>query len=97
MALSPNEIGYFIEQVKLAGLSFSVAQEDVDAVACALTSTFGYRCSPPSNPMADGGSATLQSMCTSQDCPVDEDGECTLYPGSGVSGEPAESIPGCST
>jgi hypothetical protein len=94
-AISSNEIGYFIEQVKFAGLSFGVAQENVEAVASVLTSTLGYRCRPPTNPMADGGDATLQSICTTQECPVDEDGECALYPGSGVSVEPAESIPGC--
>jgi hypothetical protein len=96
MSLSPAQIGYFIQQVGLAAASFGVAEDDVQAVGCALSSTFGYRCSPPTDPLTGPG-AMLQSICTDQSCPVDTGSICGLYPGGmGISPEPAESTPGCS-
>ena len=95
MALSPAQVGYFIQQVGLAAASFGVTDDDVQAVGCALSSTFGYRCSPPTDPLMGPGPSS-QSICTAEDCPVDVGGVCALYPGgTGISQEPAENTPGC--
>lgn len=95
MALKPSQVGYFIQQVGLAAASFGVADEDVQAVGCALSSTFGYRCSPPTDPLTGPGPSS-QSICTAENCPVDVGGVCALYPGgSGISPEPADNTPGC--
>lgn len=45
MALDTNEVGYFIQNVGLAALSFGVTQDDVNTVGMVLMQYFGYRCS----------------------------------------------------
>ena len=99
MELSPAQIGYFIEQVGLSAASFGVDASDVAAVGCALSSTFGYRCSAPTDPVMGGAGPMFQSICTAEECPIDPvASSCPLYPGgTGISPEPREALasPGC--
>jgi hypothetical protein len=94
MALDPNEIGYFIQNVGLAALSFGVTQDDVNTVGSVLMQYFGYRCSPPLDIV--GWGPELQSICADKMCPKDPNSVCKLYPWYGVSPEP-QSAPGCSS
>jgi len=93
MALDANDIGYFIQNVGLAAASFGVAESDVAAVGCALSSTFGFACSPASDPLMVG-EPRLQSICTDESCPRDQGAVCGAYPGGGFSVQPVEGVPG---
>ncbi|KAJ3579979.1 hypothetical protein NPX13_g586 [Xylaria arbuscula] len=90
MALDPSEVGYFITQVGLAASSFGVADSDIQAVATALNSLFGYRCAPPTTVIESQG-AQLQAICIDDACPIAEDATCGQYepiiePSSAASG-----------
>lgn len=87
MALDPNELGYFIQQVGLAATSFGVEVEDVAPVAEALGKLFGYRCSPPTVVIPAQGT-TLNSICQAADCPLDAMATCAAYPNNGTVMEP---------
>lgn len=87
MNLSPAELGYFIQQVGLAATSFGVTTEDVTAVATALNTLFGYRCSPPTVVIPEMG-ATLNSICQNEKCPLDPMATCAAYPNNGVAVAP---------
>ena len=63
MALDNAEVGYFINNVGLAALSFGVSSSDVAAVGTALMNAFGYRCLPPASFPAFEP-AKLESICT---------------------------------
>lgn len=91
MDLDENELGYFIQQVGLAALSYGVSQADATAAGGALMTLFGYRCSPAT---AITGAAVLQSMCTAKTCPLDPKANCAAYPWYGVS-YPPEVNPSC--
>ncbi|KAI9817381.1 MAG: hypothetical protein M1832_004688 [Thelocarpon impressellum] len=89
MDLSPYELGYFITQVGLSAASFGVAEEDVSAVGTALSTLFGYRCSPPTTVVPAQG-PQLQSMCGEVDtCPLDPNATCSLADNNGTSVAPA--------
>lgn len=85
MALDANELGYFIQQVGLAALSFGVSQADATAAGTALQTLFGYRCSPPANIV---GGPQLESICDAKSCPLDPKADCGQYPWWGVSYPP---------
>ena len=85
MDLDPNELGYFIQQVGLAALSFGVTQADANTVGMVLMQYFGYRCSPP---LAITSGPMLQSMCINKKCPLDPNAMCNLYPWYGYGKEP---------
>lgn len=87
MALDYNEMSYFNQQVGLAAASFGVADEDVAEVGTALDKLFSYRCSAPTTVIPEHG-PQLQSMCTSEDCPLAENATCALYENDGVGMEP---------
>ena len=90
MDLSPAEVGYFISQVGLAATSFGVTTDDVNTVAAALQSLFGYRCSPAVAVVPDMG-PTLNSICQNEQCPLDPMAMCAAYPNNGTVMEPRES------
>ena len=78
MALGPNEVGYFIQQVGLAAQSFGVAQEDVTAVGTLLTSVFDVKCAPLT-PVIPANGPQLQSICTADDCDQSPNANCSAY------------------
>ena len=86
MDLDANEVGYFIQNVGLAALSFGVTQADVNTVGGVLMQYFGYRCSPPLDIVGMG--PQLQSICIGKDCPLDPMAVCNQYPWYGYSKEP---------
>ncbi|KAL0933633.1 uncharacterized protein CTRU02_210432 [Colletotrichum truncatum] len=78
MALDENELGYFIQQVALAGASFGVAQDDLKAVGTSLSNLFGLRCSPPATAIPAQG-PQLQAICIENSCPASPDAVCASY------------------
>jgi hypothetical protein len=78
MALDPYEVGYFITQVGLAAASFGVAQSDIDDVATALFSLFGYKCSAPVTVVPAQGKV-LDSICVDVTCAAAPNAMCGLY------------------
>ncbi|KAI0514426.1 hypothetical protein F5B22DRAFT_240559 [Xylaria bambusicola] len=78
MDLDPYEVGYFISQVGLAASSFGVADSDIEVVATALNSLFGYRCAPPTTVIESQG-AQLQAICIDETCPLAEEAMCDKY------------------
>lgn len=78
MNLKPAELGYFIQQVALAGASFGVAKDDLEGVGMALEQLFGLRCAPPMEVVKSQG-AQLQAICIDQSCPLAQDAVCSKY------------------
>ncbi|KAK2056886.1 hypothetical protein LY76DRAFT_575567 [Colletotrichum caudatum] len=78
MDLDANELGYFIEQVALAGASFGVAQDDLKAVGTALNQLFGLRCSPATTAIPAQG-PQLQAICIADNCPLSPNAVCASY------------------
>jgi hypothetical protein len=94
MRLDPSQLGYFIQQVALAGASFGVAQADLEAVGAALNQLFGLRCAPPVEIVKSQG-AQLQAICVAESCMLAPDAVCSKYDapdgengGTTVSGSP---------
>jgi hypothetical protein len=87
MDLTPAEVGYFITQVGLAATSFGVSTDDVNTVATALQTLFGYRCSPAVTVIPEMG-PTLNSICQNEQCPLDPMATCAAYPNNGTVMEP---------
>lgn len=79
MVLDPYQVGYFVEQVGLAAASFGVAKSDINAVATALESLFGYRCAPKTTVIEARG-AQYQSICTEEKCPLAMNSTCAAQP-----------------
>jgi hypothetical protein len=79
MVLDPYQIGYFIEQVGLAAASFGVAKSDINVVATALETLFGYRCAPKTTVIEAEG-AQYQSICTDEKCPLAMNSTCAAQP-----------------
>ena len=96
MDLNPFQLGYFIQQVALAGASFGVAQADLEAVGTALQHLFGLRCSPPVEVVKSQGDQ-LQAICVNQSCPLSPDAVCNKYEGPAASGSPTTSMSPSST
>ncbi len=90
MALSQDEVGYFITQVGGSALSFGVAEADVTAVGDALTMLFNYRCIAPET-VIPGQGPQLNSICLAESCPLDPvNATCSLYDNTdGFSPQPA--------
>ncbi|GKT93626.1 hypothetical protein CT0861_08222 [Colletotrichum tofieldiae] len=78
MDLDENELGYFIQQVALAGASFGVAQDDLTAVGMALNQLFGLRCSPAATAIPEQG-PQLQAICIEDSCPISPNATCASY------------------
>lgn len=78
MNLDPNQLGYFVQQVALAGASFGVAKEDLEGVGTALNQLFGLRCAPPVEVIKSQG-PQLQAICVQQSCPLSPDAVCNQY------------------
>jgi len=78
MDLNPAQLGYFIQQVALAGASFGVAQDDLMAVGTALGTTFGLRCSAPATVINSQG-PQLQAICIESTCPLAPGAVCDQY------------------
>jgi hypothetical protein len=78
MDLNPNQVGYFIQQVALAGASFGVTASDLQAVGTALDTLFNKRCSPPAAAIAAQG-PQLQSICIDGSCPLSPNATCSSY------------------
>ena len=90
MALSEDDIAYFITQVGNSALSFGVTSEDATAVGDALTKLFNYRCIAPEVVIPDQGTE-LNSICLAESCPLDPvNATCNLYDNmDGYSPQPA--------
>ncbi|KAK2001482.1 hypothetical protein LX36DRAFT_678958 [Colletotrichum falcatum] len=78
MDLDENELGYFIQQVALAGASFGVTQEDLKTVGMALNQLFGLRCSPATTAIPEQG-PQLQAICIAETCPLSPNAVCASY------------------
>ncbi|EFQ36382.1 hypothetical protein CGRA01v4_13739 [Colletotrichum graminicola] len=78
MDLDENELGYFIQQVALAGASFGVTQDDLKAVGTALNQLFGLRCSPAATAISEQG-PQLQAICITDSCPLSPNAVCASY------------------
>ena len=79
MDLTYAENTYFIQQVGAAAASFGVAEDDITAVAGALSSIFNVRCGPPTTAVKDQGDQ-LQSICIDEEtCPLAEGAVCDQY------------------
>ncbi|KAK2040761.1 hypothetical protein LZ31DRAFT_603577 [Colletotrichum somersetense] len=78
MDLDENELGYFIQQVALAGASFGVTQDDLKAVGTALNQLFGLRCSPATTAIPEQG-PQLQAICIADNCPLSPNAVCASY------------------
>lgn len=90
MALSEEDIAYFITQVGNSALSFGVTKEDATSVGDALTKLFNYRCIAPEVVIPDEGNQ-LNSICLAKSCPLDPvNATCGLYDNTdGYSPQPA--------
>jgi len=75
MDLNPTQLGYFITQVGLSAASFGVATDDVTAVGKALSSAFGYRCSPEVA-IIPGTTPASQAICQDASCPIAPNATC---------------------
>lgn len=62
MGLDSYEVGYFIEQVGQAALSFGVSTQDVTYVGYTLQGYFGNKCAPKTSVLPKS-SKELQSIC----------------------------------
>ncbi|KAF6830096.1 hypothetical protein CMUS01_07901 [Colletotrichum musicola] len=71
-------MGYFIQQVALAGASFGVAEDDLKAVGMALAQLFGLRCSPADTAIPEQG-PQLQAICIADSCPISPNATCASY------------------
>jgi hypothetical protein len=89
MALSPSEIGYFIQQVALSASSFGVAESDLAVVGTALTSLFDYRCAPPTTVIMSQG-PQLNAICIDSTCPLAVNATCDKY--NGTVAEPSTAV-----
>jgi hypothetical protein len=94
MRLDPFQLGFFIQQVALAGASFGVADADLEAVGMALQQLFGLRCAPPVEVVKAQG-PQLQAICIVESCPLAPEAVCSKYDApdgtSGGNGEAGES------
>ena len=90
MALSENQIGYFITQVGLAATSLGVSTSDAAAVGASLTKLFNYKCIAPEIVVPDQG-PQLNSICLAESCPLAPmNATCGLYDNmNGTSPQPA--------
>ena len=78
MALNPDDLGYFIEQVGLAAQSVGLTQAEATKITDAMAEGLTYRCKPLS-PLVPGGIVGPQSICTDASCPLAPDYDCTGY------------------
>lgn len=79
MGLGPYEVGYFIEQVGLSALSYGVTMDDVTMIGDTLSSLFNVRCAPNTTIIMAQG-ATLNSICTMDNCMLAANASCGSYP-----------------
>jgi len=91
MALSPEEITYFIMNVGAAATSFGVTTDDATTVGTTLNSLFNYACIPASAIVTTD--PVLNSMCDGEGCPLAPMANCSAYDTTnttdGVESEPA--------
>jgi len=79
MDLDASEVGYFIQQVALAAMSFGVADADIQAVGTALGNLFNVKCGPPTT-VIPGKGPQLQSICTDDTtCKLSANATCDQY------------------
>lgn len=83
MYSDPWEVGYFNEQIVLAGQSLGFEDADADFTAKALAATFGFKCSPPAPVIPAAAGPQLQAICVSDACPLHENATCSAYPDNG--------------
>jgi hypothetical protein len=79
MDLNTAELGYFIEQVGLAALSFGVDPADLTPIAQALGTLFGQRCAQPVSVLGGSVPAELQAICTDDSCSQAANATCSSY------------------
>lgn len=89
MALDPNELGYFIEQVGLAAKTVGISDTEANTITSSMSRNLNYRCLPPVA-VIPGGPVGPQSMCTDSTCDLANNAVCSAYdyPG-GISPRPA--------
>jgi hypothetical protein len=78
MDLDVYQFGYFVAQVGASAASFGVAEADIEVVATALNTLFGYRCSPPTA-VLPGQTPQPESICIADDCPIAPKADCSIY------------------
>lgn len=83
MKSDPYETGYFNEQIVLAAKSLGFEEADCDFTLKALDATFGNRCSPAAAVIPASAGPQLQSICVSENCPLDPNATCSAYPDDG--------------
>ena len=79
MNLNTSDIGYFIQEVGYAALSFGVDPNDLVPVAQTLGDLFGQRCTPPISVLGGSVPAELQSICIDPGCATAPNGTCAVY------------------
>lgn len=78
------ETAFFNEQIVLAVQSLGFEDADADFTLKGLDATFGNRCTPPATVIPAAAGAQLQSICISENCPLDPNATCSAYPDDGV-------------
>ncbi|KAF2492473.1 hypothetical protein BU16DRAFT_594085 [Lophium mytilinum] len=84
MDLSAAEMGWFNLQATLAIASLGFSKQDVGIVNDTLYNVFSQRCSPAVSLVPKNAGPQLQSLCINEDCPLDKNATCALYPNKGV-------------
>lgn len=89
MSLSPDELGYFIQQVGGAALVVGLTQDEANNITTKMSTSLTFRCRPPAS-LSPGGPAGPQSICTDKDCPLAPNADCSAYDfDNGTSPDPA--------
>jgi len=78
MALDPNELGYFIQQVGLAAQSVGLTSDEAEVIMTNMNAGLNYRCRPDSA-LFPGGVVGPQSICTDESCPLAPNYDCSVY------------------
>ena len=78
MALDPFELGYFIEQVGLAGQLVGLTADEAEGIQNKMDQSLTYRCRANSA-LFPGGIVGPQSICTDKSCPLAPNSNCSDY------------------
>ncbi|KAF2663139.1 hypothetical protein BT63DRAFT_380420 [Microthyrium microscopicum] len=89
MALNPDELGYFIQQVGLAAQLGGLSTTEATTITTNMGNGLTYRCKAPA-PLFPGGVVGPQTICTDASCPISPNADCSAYDvNNGTSPSPA--------
>lgn len=78
MALDPNELGWFIENVGLAARSVGISEREANIITSSMSRSLNLRCLPPIA-VLPGGPVAPQGLCTDATCELAPNAACTAY------------------